>query len=233
MADDLEQLSARLSRSLDSAGMTGTSQWWFVPLLRLLARGEPVTVGDLAAATSRSQAEVERALAARPDTEFDEQGRIVGYGLTLRPTPHRFEVDGRALYTWCALDTLIFPALLGRTARITSPCHATGTPVRVTAGPDGVADVDPAQAVVSIVTPQHASAVREAFCNQVHFFASRQAAEPWLAANPGASVVTVADAYRLGRPLTGTAVGPSDCCSAPVKPSAGAPSERTIYDNAS
>jgi alkylmercury lyase len=209
MADDLQRLSERLGRSLDSAG--GASQWWFAPLLRLLARGEPVTVADLAAAAGRPEADVQQALAARPDTEFDEQGRIVGYGLTLRPTPHRFEVDGRTLYTWCALDTLIFPALLGRTARITSPCHATGTPVRVTAGPGGVAGVDPALAVVSVVTPQHAAAVREAFCNQVHFFASRQAAGPWLAAHPGGSVVTVADAYRLGRPLAGAAAGPSGC----------------------
>jgi hypothetical protein len=27
-----------------------------------------------------------------------EQGNIVGAGLTLRPTPHHFKVDGRRLY---------------------------------------------------------------------------------------------------------------------------------------
>jgi hypothetical protein len=41
----------------------------------------------------------------RYDTEYDAHGRVVfGSGLTLRPNPHRFEVDGRTLYTWCALD---------------------------------------------------------------------------------------------------------------------------------
>jgi alkylmercury lyase len=65
-------------------------------------------------------------LADLPDLETDEQGRIVGSGLTLRPTPHRFALDGRQLYTWCALDTLIFPVVLGQGATVESPCHGAG-----------------------------------------------------------------------------------------------------------
>jgi hypothetical protein len=70
------------------------------------------------AATGRTGHQVRQALARLPDTEYDETGRIIGYGITLDPTPHRFEVDGRRLYTWCALDTLIFPAVLCRAARV-------------------------------------------------------------------------------------------------------------------
>jgi alkylmercury lyase len=103
-----------------------------------------------------------------------------------------------ALWTWCALDTLIFPAVLGSTARIESPCHATGTPIRLTVGPAGVTDVDPPTAVVSIVTPGDMASVRASFCNQVHFFASPDAAEHWLGEHPEASVVPVADAHQLG-----------------------------------
>ena len=166
-------------------------------------------------ASGRSTAQVRQALAAAPDTEYDDAGRIVGAGITLNPTPHRFEVDGQQLYTWCALDTLVFPAVLGKPATVSSPCHATGELVRVQVAPDGVTSVDPATAVVSLVAPDDCCEVRSAFCNQVHFFSSREAALPWLAEHPGASVVPVAAAYRLGRPIIDTLLGnrdPADCC---------------------
>ena len=53
---------------------------------------------------------------------------FLGWELTLRPTPHGFNVDGKQLYTWCALDTLFFPAVIGRPARVESPCAATALP---------------------------------------------------------------------------------------------------------
>jgi alkylmercury lyase len=65
----------------------------------LLARGAPVSVDDLVAATGRSLAEVQGVLGDLADLETDDQGTIVGYGLTLVPTAHRFEVAGRLLYT--------------------------------------------------------------------------------------------------------------------------------------
>jgi alkylmercury lyase len=91
-------------------------------VLPLLAAGKPVSAAALARATGRPDANVERALRGQSDLETDEQGRVVGYGLTLRPTPHRFEVDGQRLVTGCALDTLMFPRLLGVTARVESSC---------------------------------------------------------------------------------------------------------------
>jgi len=68
------------------------------------------------------------ALASLPSIELDTQGRLIGMGITLNPTPHRFDVEGIHLYTWCALDTLIFPALIGRTANVTSPATAQERP---------------------------------------------------------------------------------------------------------
>ena len=198
-----------------SGQRSGTGALLGRPLLRLLAQGEPVTIDQLATATGRSTTEVRQALAAAPDTEYDNAGRIVGSGITLNPTPHRFEIDGKQLYTWCALDTLVFPAILGKPATVSSPCHATGELVRVQVTPAGVTSVDPATAVVSLVTPNDCCEVRSTFCNQVHFFSSREAALPWLAEHPGTSVVPVAAAYRLGRPVIDTLLGnqdPSDCC---------------------
>jgi len=109
----------------------------------------------------------------------------------------------------------MFPALLGQAASVTSPCHATGEPVhvQVDVNPDRVSTVTPAEAVVSIVTPGKTASIRGAFCNQVHFFASADAAGPWLAEHHEASVLPVAEAFELGRPLIAQmAAGASDCC---------------------
>src|SRR6266545_1796454 len=203
MTTDIAQLAARIGDSL-GPGSVNLPPWLWRPLLHLLALGEPVTVEDLAQATLRTVDEVRQALAGLPDTEYDEQGRIIGHGITLRPTPHRFGVDGRQLFTWCALDTLIFPAVLGQPARVQSPCHSTGVPVHVTVEPEQVTRVDPAPAVVSIVTPDTCSSIRAAFCNQVHFFASPAAAQPWVDRHSTAVILPVAEAFALGGPLTQT-----------------------------
>ncbi len=207
MTPDITKLGHRLNDSLTGTDNATSTRSLFGPLLELLAVGQPVTMSQLADATASTVGQVRDALAAMPDTEYDEQGRIVGSGLTLRPTEHRFQIDGRQLYTWCALDTLIFPTILGRTANVTSPCHGTGQAVHLIVGTDEISSVDPATAVVSIVTPDAPASIRAAFCNHVHFFATRAAAEPWLTENPSATIVPVADAYQLGWALAQTLLG--------------------------
>jgi alkylmercury lyase len=211
--DDTQALASTMNTVFSR--QDSPSGWLWHPLLRLLARGEPVTISDLAIATGRAEEEVQQAMEQLPDTEYDDTGRIIGYGITLRPTQHRFTVDGRQLYTWCALDTLIFPAILGRPAQVESPCHTTGQPIRATVEPDQVTAVDPESAVVSIVTPADLTSVRGSFCNQVHFFTDTQAAQSWLDQHPDETVLPVADAYQLGRQLDATRCDTSEpgaCC---------------------
>jgi alkylmercury lyase len=129
------------------------------------------------------------------------RGGLVGLGLTLRPTPHRFEVDGRTLFTWCALDTLVFPALLGTRARVTSPCPVTGVPVRVEVTAERVEEVEPADALVSLVVPEAVDNIRRAFCHQVHFLSSPEAATRWRAGHPAGVTLPVAEAFQLGQML--------------------------------
>ena len=201
MTDTSPQLADRLQNTLLSSRGIDQDRWLLAALLPLLAQGRPVTAADLAGATGRPAPQVQQALSGQGDLETDEQGRVIGYGLTLRPTPHGFEVDGTQLYTWCALDTLMFPMLLDRPARVVSSCHTTGVPVRLTVTPTGVTELDPPDAVVSVVTPDAPTSVRSAFCHQVHFFASRESAAPWLAEHPEAVVVGVQEALRLAQPL--------------------------------
>ncbi len=195
-----------IARSIATSSMPREKAVYFFSLMQLLANGAPVTVEQLATAVHRSPDEVTEALHQFTEIVYDEAGRVVGAGLSLLPTPHRFEVNGRELFTWCALDTLIFPALLGSTAHVSSTCPVTGAAIHLTATPEGLEHLDPPDAVVSIVVPAEGEAscnVREAFCIYSHFLRSREAAAPWLVEHPEAILLSVEEAFQLGREVAG------------------------------
>ncbi len=174
-------------------------------LVRLLAAGQPVSRDRLAAALGSSRAAVDATLRQVTNLATDERGDIVAAGLSLVPTPHQFQVNGHELYTWCALDTLLYPIVLGQSARVASRCPVSGTAVRLTATPTGVVDLDPAAAVVSLVLPAAACGdVRGAFCQHVHFFAGPDAGAVWQAAHPEVTLLSVEDAYIVARLLAQT-----------------------------
>jgi alkylmercury lyase len=169
-------------------------------LYRLLAAGEPVTVQRLAEESGVSVDDLRTELTRHPGTDWDQHGRIVGFNLTLRPTPHTFTFDGRTVYAFCADGALELPIVLGLPGVIESPCRATGRHIRVEVTPTGVVAVDPPQAVVSKVRPTEAVAdVRRDICGVGHFFTSPQAATHWLANNPQGVVAPVADEYEVVR----------------------------------
>jgi alkylmercury lyase len=172
-----------------------------------LAAGEPVDLARVAERVGARAAEVLDFLHATP-AEFDDDGRLVGFGLTLRPTPHRVELGGRTLYTWCAPDTLELAVLLGRSVRVDSRCFATGRPVRVEVDPGGVRELEPEEAVVSMVLPEVCmSDFRQKLCDQQHFFSSAAAAAGWHAERPEAIVVPVRSGFALTRLLMGRLFG--------------------------
>ena len=135
----------------------------------------------------------------------DADGRIVAFfGLSLKETRHHFQVEDRELYTWCALDTLFIPELLGADARVQSTCPATGKAVRLTVTPQGVKMEDPEIGYMSILVPDledvRANLIGS-FCHYVHFFASKAAGERWTAENPGTALLTVKQGFRLAKAL--------------------------------
>lgn len=170
----------------------------FRQILALLAEGRPVTTAEVAARVDRSVIEVERLLADEPGTDRDERGRLVGFGLTLVETPYQLVLGDRTLFTWCAMDTLFFPVLLGMPARVSSRCAATGVPVRFSLTPEALGAVEPAGAVVSEVYPEgHLMGVRAAICAEGHFFASEEAGRPWRDAHPRGELWPVSAAFAL------------------------------------
>ena len=173
----------------------------FHQLILLLAEGHAVSPARIAEALRRSPEEVETILRQMPSIEIDEDGNVVGAGLTLRPTPHHFTIDDRTMFTWCALDALMFPGLLGQSVQVESPCVTTGIPVRVTVTLGGVGQVEPSEAVVSLVAPGASADIRRSFCDYVNFFSSSEVASAWLSEHPGATTLPVKEAYQLGRRL--------------------------------
>ncbi len=156
-----------------------------------------------------TEPELTAALARWPNVHRDDRGRIIAFsGLSLAPTPHRFSVEGRRLYAWCAWDTLFLPALLGQPADVHSNCPATGTDVRLSVRPAGVIDSEPDAIRVSFPPPSATSTtdVTGSFCCHVHFLAGHQAADRWLIRHPGGVALTLDEAFRLGRMVTG-------CCT--------------------
>jgi alkylmercury lyase len=169
-------------------------------VVRLLARGQPVAPGQVAEAAGLSVAQVEGFLQAQSGTDWEDDGRVAGFGLTLRPTPHRFVVDGQVLYTWCATDTLVFPAILGRGAMVESTCPATARSIRLDVMPEAVVFVEPPTTVVSRVHPAEAvDDIRGLVCCHGHFFSSPQSASDWAAGHPEGQVLSVSEAFAHAR----------------------------------
>ena len=110
-----------------------------IVLLRELAKGESVTPAQLARAIGASTAEADALLQHSALKGFvypDPQGRVAGFfGLATKPTHHRFTLEGRTLWTWCAGDSLFLPELLGETAEVESRDPEGGELVRLRISP--------------------------------------------------------------------------------------------------
>jgi len=183
----------------------------FPHMWRLLGEGAPVPVDRLAEAVGWPVEQVRETLRAHP-AEWDDQGQLVGFGMTLWPTPHKFTFEGRTVYGWCASDTLMFPVLLGKPGLVESVCPVTRTPIQVRVAPDGVRSVDPHDAVVSAVRPdRRVENVRTEICHLGHFFSSREAAAAWLEANPQGMLHTVEEDFEIHRRVVEQQIGWSAC----------------------
>ncbi len=172
-----------------------------LPILHQVTRGKPLKKAALAASLQVSQEDLEQRLLHLPDTEFDQHGNILGWGVTMIPTRHRFQMDGKSLFTWCAFDTVLFPPTLRESARVQSTCPVTDQSITFVATPEGtVLELTPTSAVLSLIIPaERSECVRATFCEQSLFFESEQVASIWLSAHPDALILSVEEAALVGR----------------------------------
>lgn len=195
----------------DLAGERTPETWAIrVAAYRLLRKGEPVALEDIARESGHDLVDVRGCLQGSSD--LGEDGRVEAVmGLSLRPTQHRIVIEGVQLYTWCALDLLFIPPTLGVTAQIESVSPASDTTIRAVVTPQGIEEVDPAEAVVSVVPLRSdADEIRGSFCNFVHFFASEDESLQWQEEHPDGWVLPATDAYELGTLFVDRMGG--DCC---------------------
>ena len=188
-------------------------------LWRTLARGHPVSADQV----ERTIAELginrdEAHEFLREVAERDAEDNVVGIvGLSLNDHPHRFSVNGKRMSAWCAEDTLFLPAVLGQTATVESESPLSKDTVRLRVSRDGVEEVSPPSAVVSmiIVDPDEADlgsveAIWGTFCHHIFFFASRDEAERWAAGRDDIEILPVEEGYELGKQLWRTVLSYSD-----------------------
>lgn len=179
-------------------------------VFRLLSEGTAVDAKAVADRTGLPVSQVAADMGAWPEMHRDDQERVVGFwGLTLHRTRHAIEVDGRTVYTWCALDALFVPELLGRPAGVRSTSPASGQTVTLRIDADGPRDITPPSAVMTLrrVTPGYARAwrsveegdTREHFCHYVHFFATEDEARAFAQDDDNALVASIAEGFEYGR----------------------------------
>lgn len=178
-------------------------------ILQIIAQtGQPLALNDLASQVQMSQEDLNIHLAHIPDIEFDEEGKVIGWGVTLVPTQHQFWVQDHALFTWCAFDTVLFPPLLHVEAHVQSACSASGQPITFVATPEGIWNVFPVTSVVSLIVPDTRNdCVRTTFCQQSLFFQSEQAAAPWLTLHPEAVLLSLEAAAAVGKVVAESCLG--------------------------
>lgn len=189
-----------------------------VALYRELAKGDPVDAAQLGRALQVAPAEARAFLERDSIKSFvysDDQGRVLGFGgLAAAPMHHRFEIGGRALWTWCAWDSLFIPELLGQTARVTSADPETGELVRLVVTPERIQSAEPDGSVVSFVLPDahafgtSAANVMAKFCHLVFFFAARVSGERWVTRHPGTFLYSLDEAFSLAKRLNARNFGP-------------------------
>ena len=202
---ELDQISTSLLRILPR--FAPAQRRLSVALYRLLAEGSPVPLARLAATLGIAEREAQEILTSDLLRSFvyrDDVGRVIGFGgLAIVPMHHRFEVDGRTLYTWCAWDSLFIPEMLGRPARVESPCPETQETIRMTIAPQGLGEVSHPEPVVSFLVPDafgaDAQKTMASFCHYVFFLASPAAGAAWTARHPGTFLLSLDQAFELGR----------------------------------
>lgn len=176
-------------------------------LLELLAAGHQIPRAEALAAIDELDIDHEKAYAfLDSSTERTEGGDIAGFGLTCNQTSHRVTIDGARLGTWCAMDTMIFAVVLGRTLLVESTAPGTDQTVRLTATPHGPDHIDPAGAVITWprrskteVDLGSVSGILATLCNHSLFFADRAQAEQWASGRDDIAILPIQDGFAIAR----------------------------------
>lgn len=175
-----------------------------VKTMQALAEGRPIPLDQLAEVWGMPVEQVRTVLAQAVSAgraEIDEHENLVGAVLTLNPTEHQLSIDGQQLYAWCAFDALFAPGVTGKVTRISSSDPVSGAPISAIVTPEGVEQVQPQGAVITVVGTDSdlRGGPRSPRCLQMLFFASRDSAQQWLDGHNDVAILTLNEAFDLAR----------------------------------
>jgi alkylmercury lyase len=189
---DLQELTHTMMAFIDESrdqipGIFGT--------VKLLSQGRPLSPERIAAELQLTPDEV---AALFQMGEKDQDGNLVGFGVSLVPTRHSYRFKGRQLYAWCAGDAIMFSIFLKSDAVIESPDPISGDMVRLIATPAGVQQLEPGTAVVAQPSATESlENVRAWFCDLTNFFTSVETASQYVSQHPGLVIIPVAEVFQV------------------------------------
>ena len=173
---------------------------------RLMSVGQPVEPAAVGEAVGIAVDQVESRLSSWPGVYRDRDGRVAGFwghAVDKLDPEYRLSSEGHTTYAWCALDTLFIPGIIGKTVRVEASDPISGQPISLLVDRDGADRISPQGALVSVVVPEGPFGydVIESFCHSVLFFASEETGAAWIAKHPDTTLLSVADAFEVGRAL--------------------------------
>lgn len=167
---------------------------------------QPIPIAELADKAGYTPSQVEEILGG-PElagrSKRDRTGNLAGIaGLSVEPTPHAIQLDGKTLWTWCALDAVGILAALEATATIHSktPADASLLDIRFVGG---VSQTDTVLFILDGFDPRSSL---ETWCPSVNFFTNAQTAAQWVKENwMSGDIVPVkqitSDAAQIWKPV--------------------------------
>lgn len=128
--------------------------------------------------------------------ELNKNGEITAFlGLSLTPTNHRFIVQGKTLYTWCALDAILFTEWQDVSSQIIFQDPIDNSLIELNIECNYLMSSNPYPIFLSWVEKMDTCNIKGSFCNHVSFFSSEQTAKKWLDNNPSGKILTLEDLF--------------------------------------
>ena len=143
----------------------------------------PIPIPYLADRVGYTPGQVE-AILAGPElagrSKRDRNGSLTGIaGLSIEPTSHAIQLDGRDLWTWCAFDAVGILAALEATATIHSKTPTSTSPLDIRF----VKGISETEVVLFILEGFDPRSSLETWCPSVNFFPTTESAEQWVREN--------------------------------------------------
>ncbi|MBC8198395.1 MAG: organomercurial lyase [Candidatus Marinimicrobia bacterium] len=163
-------------------------------VFRSLLEGKPITKGRYYEIVNLPKDKADAILVKLGET--DDQDNIVAFsGLSLIPTDHHFNVNGKKLYTWCAIDAILFAEWLDVEVYVLSTDPIDDTPIELQINGGQLQWTKPYPLFISWVESIDTCNIRDSLCNHVTFYGSEKTAQEWLNNNPQGKILTLEDFF--------------------------------------